>query len=55
MKKIIIPFLFILISFSAFTQNNKILDPYDILLKVLNYDKWETSKNLILVEVPELD
>ena len=47
MKKIIIPFLFILISFSAFTQNNKILDPYDILLKVLNYDKWETSKNLI--------
>jgi hypothetical protein len=47
MKKIIIPFLFSLISFSAFTQNNKNLDPYDVLLKVLNYDKWETSKNLI--------
>jgi hypothetical protein len=47
MKKIILPFLFILISFSAFTQNNKNLDPYDILLKVLNYDKWGTSKNLI--------
>ena len=46
MKKIIIPFLFSLISFSAFTQNNKILDPYDILLKVLNYSKWGTSKNL---------
>jgi hypothetical protein len=46
MKKIIISFLFSLISFSAVTQNNKILDPYDILLKVLNYSKWGTSKNL---------
>ncbi len=46
MKKFLLIYVFIGFAITGFAQNNKVLDPYSSLFKILNSSKYGTSNNL---------